>query len=121
VAAVICAGERVLITRRLRGTHLEGLWEFPGGKLEAEETHAAALRREIEEELDAGVHVHELLLTTTHPYPDRTVALHFYRCALTTAPRAALGQEMRWVKRSGLNAFAFPPADRELIALLTVV
>ena len=94
------------------------MWEFPGGKLEAEETHAAALRREIQEELAAGVHVHERLLTTAHAYPDREVALHFYRCTLTTAPRAMLGQEMRWVKRTELKDFAFPPADRELMALL---
>src|SRR5262245_30272350 len=68
VAAVIEAGETVLITRRLRGTHLEGLWEFPGGKVDAEETHDAALQREIREELDADLDVHELLLSTTHRY-----------------------------------------------------
>jgi mutator protein MutT len=119
VAAVICSGEDVLITRRLRGTHLEGLWEFPGGKLEAGESHEVALRREIQEELDSGVRVHERLLTTTHAYPDRAVALHFYRCTLTTTPRAVLGQEMRWVDRTCLNEFAFPPADRELVLLLT--
>jgi mutator protein MutT len=119
VAAVICSGEDVLLTRRLRGTHLEGLWEFPGGKLEAGESHEAALHREIQEELDAGVRVHEQLLTTTHAYPDRAVALHFYRCTLTTTPRAVLGQEMRWVDRARLNEFAFPPADRELVLLLT--
>jgi mutator protein MutT len=119
VAAVICSGEDVLITRRLRGTHLEGLWEFPGGKLEAGESHEVALRREIQEELESGVRVHERLLTTTHAYPDRAVALHFYRCTLTTTPRAVLGQEMRWVDRTRMNEFAFPPADRELVLLLT--
>ena len=119
MAAVICSGEDVLITRRLRGTHLEGLWEFPGGKLEAGESDEVALHREIQEELDAGVLVHERLLTTAHAYPDRAVALHFYRCTLATTPRAVLGQEMRWVNRARLNEFAFPPADRELVLLLT--
>src|SRR5688572_26684538 len=119
VAAVIELADTVLITRRLRGTHLEGLWEFPGGKVDGNERHADALRREIHEELDATIEVHELLLTTTHHYPERSVALHFFRCTLTRAARAVLGQEMRWIRRADLGTLAFPPADRELIELLS--
>jgi 8-oxo-dGTP diphosphatase len=118
VAAVIETADAVLITRRLQGTHLEGLWEFPGGKVDAGEDHVAALRREIREELAADVDVHERLLTTLHHYPARSVALHFYRCTLLGAPRPTLGQEMRWATRRELPALAFPPADIELIALL---
>jgi 8-oxo-dGTP diphosphatase len=118
VAAVIESGDRVLVTRRLRGTHLEGLWEFPGGKVDAGEEHEEALHREIREELDASVDIHERLLTTTHHYPERAVALHFYRCTLTSAARAMLGQEMRWVPRADLGTLSFPAADRELIELL---
>ena len=108
----------MLVTRRLRGTHLEGMWEFPGGKVDAGEPHDDALRREIREELDAGVDVHELLLTTTHHYAERSVSLHFFRCTLTSATRAMLGQEMRWIRRADLDTLVFPPADRELIDLL---
>jgi mutator protein MutT len=118
VAAVIESNDRVLVTRRLRGTHLEGLWEFPGGKVDAGEPHEEALRREIREELDAGVDVHELLLTTTHHYQERSVSLHFFRCTLTSTARALLGQEMRWVRRRDLDTLTFPAADRELIDLL---
>jgi 8-oxo-dGTP diphosphatase len=118
VAAVIEADETVLITRRLRGTHLEGLWEFPGGKVHDGERHDEALRREIREELDAGIDVHELLLSTTHHYPQLAVVLHFYRCSLRNDPRPMLGQEMRWVRRNELPALPFPEADEELIALL---
>jgi 8-oxo-dGTP diphosphatase len=118
VAAVIESGDSVLVTRRLRGTHLEGMWEFPGGKVDAAERHDEALRREIREELDATIDVHELLLTTTHHYPERSVSLHFFRCTLTSEPRAVLGQEMRWIRRADLGTLAFPPADRELIELL---
>jgi mutator mutT protein len=118
VAAIIETGDTVLITRRLRGTHLEGMWEFPGGKVDAGETHAAALRREIQEELAADVAVHELVLSTTHHYPERSVALHFYRCTLRGDARALLGQEMRWARRNELAALEFPPADAELIELL---
>jgi mutator protein MutT len=118
VAGVIEDNGRILITRRLRGTHLEGLWEFPGGKVDAGESHTTALQREIEEELDARIEVHERILSTTHHYPSRSVALHFYRCVLLGEPRPMLGQEMRWVTRGELAALEFPPADAELIALL---
>lgn len=119
VAAVIQDGDRFLVTRRQAGVHLEGLWEFPGGKIDPAETHADALRREIREELDADVTVGEFILTTTHTYTDRTIALYFYRCTLAGRPCARLGQEMRWVPRDELRALGFPPADEELIRLLT--
>ena len=119
VAAVIENADRFLVTRRQAGVHLAGLWEFPGGKVDASETHGDALRREIKEELDADVEVGELLLTATHAYPDKTVTLFFYRCALAGPPRPTLGQEMRWVTRDEMRMLAFPPADGELIRILT--
>jgi mutator protein MutT len=119
VAAVIEQDHRFLVTRRQAGVHLEGMWEFPGGKIDPNETHAAALRREIREELDADVSVGELVLATTHAYSDATVTLYFYRCTLVGNPRPLLGQEMRWVDRQELGALGFPPADEELIRILT--
>ena len=119
VAAVIEAEDRFLLTRRQKGVHLEGMWEFPGGKLDPGESHAEALRREMREELDADVDVGDLVFEVTHPYPDRTITLHFYRCTLRGVPRPLLGQEMRWVAREELAALGFPPADAELITLLT--
>jgi mutator protein MutT len=119
VAAVIEDRERFLVTRRQPGVHLEGLWEFPGGKIDSDETHASALRREIREELQSDVEVQDLLLETTHAYPEKTVTLLFYRCRLTGAPRPLLGQEMRWVSREELGTLPFPPADDELIRRLT--
>lgn len=118
VAAVIEENQRYLITRRQPGGHLAGLWEFPGGKIDPDESHSAALRREIREELDADVEVGELTYHTTHAYPDRTVALYFYRCTLIGTPRPRLGQEMRWAARADLPALGFPPADAELIERL---
>ena len=118
VAAVIEENNRFFLTRRQPGVHLAGMWEFPGGKIDPAETHAAALEREIREELDAGVAVGELIFQTTHVYPDRAVALYFYRCTLVGTPRPLLGQEMRWVPREELSSLGFPPADEELIRLL---
>ena len=92
---------------------------FPGGKIDPDEAHADALKREIREELDAEVAVGELVFTTEHAYDDRTIALYFYRCALNGTPRPLLGQEMRWVPREELPALGLPPADKALIELLT--
>jgi 8-oxo-dGTP diphosphatase len=118
VAAVIAEDGRFLVTRRLRGTHLEGFWEFPGGKIDVGETHEVALRREIREELGAEVQVAGLILSTTHSYTERTVLLHFYRCTLLSEARPLLGQEMRWVDGAGLAGMKFPPADGELVKQL---
>ncbi len=117
-AAVIERNGRFLLTRRQRGVHLEGYWEFPGGKCEPGETHAACLVREILEELGVEAAAGDELLTTTHAYPDRQVELHFLRCEVGGAPAPQLGQEMRWVAREELATLAFPPADTKLIQIL---
>ena len=119
VAAVIQHGDRFLLTRRQDNVHLAGMWEFPGGKIGQGESHADALRREIVEELDSDVVVRDLLLATTHTYPDRTVTLFFYRCDLLGTPRPMNGQEMEWIPRAELSSLLFPPADDELIKMLT--
>lgn len=117
-AAVIEDGGRYLVTRRQRGTHLEGYWEFPGGKCNDGELLTECLRREIQEELGVDLVVGAELLTVTHQYPDRTVELHFVACRFEGIPIPRLGQEMRWVARDELRQLEFPPADEQLIALL---
>jgi mutator protein MutT len=119
VAAVIERGGRLLVTRRLRGTHLAGQWEFPGGKCEDDESHVECLVRELREELGVAAEPGSEILVTEHAYPDRTVRLHFRRCAIAGEPRPILNQEMRWVRRDELGALEFPDADRALIALLS--
>ena len=117
-AAVVERSGAYLVTRRLRGTHLEGLWEFPGGKCEHGETHERCLVRELREELGCDAVVGAKLLEVAHQYPERTVELHFFRCELTGQPQPLLGQEIRWVHRTALRALEFPPADEELIQML---
>ena len=114
-AAVIEHDGRLLVTRRPKGVHLEGYWEFPGGKCDAGESLAACLARELREELDVEARVGEEVFTTAHAYADRRVELHFFRCELRGQPRPLLGQEMRWVPRHELATLEFPPADDELI------
>ena len=117
-AAVVERGGAYLVTRRLRGTHLEGLWEFPGGKCEEGESHDACLARELREELGCEAAIGAKLFEVAHAYADRTVELHFFDCTLSGEPRPLLGQEMRWVAGADLTSLEFPPADAELIAML---
>lgn len=117
-AAVVERDGRFLVTRRLEGTHLEGLWEFPGGKCDAGESLDECLRREIAEELGTDVSVGQEIFHVTHQYPGRSITLHFFECSLTGDPRALIGQEMRWVAREDLKSLQFPPADDRLIELL---
>ena len=117
-AAVVEIDGRYLVTRRQQGVHLEGFWEFPGGKCDRDETLKDCLAREILEELDVAARIGEELFTATHVYPDRSVEIHFFSCELLGEPRAALGQEMQWVRREDLAALDFPPADAELIRML---
>ena len=118
VAAVIERDDQFLLTLRPEGTHLAGHWEFPGGKVHDSETHAEALRREIFEELDAVAIVGELIHTVTHAYPEKTVALFFYRCELVGEAKPMIGQDIRWVPRDELASLPFPEADRDLISQL---
>jgi mutator protein MutT len=117
-AAVIEENGRFLVTRRPRGVHLEGLWEFPGGKCEEGESHTASLEREITEELDTAIIIEREVFSVVHRYADRVVELHFFACRLAGEPRAVIGQEMRWVSREELRTLPFPPADEELVEIL---
>jgi mutator protein MutT len=118
-AAVVERENCFLLTRRQPGVHLEGYWEFPGGKCKAGETHTACLVREIREELGVEAIVGHEMLVTTHAYPDRRVELHFLHCDIGGTPMPQLRQEMRWVPREELATLEFPPADAELIQVLT--
>lgn len=118
VAAIIERDGRFLVTLRPDGTHLAGHWEFPGGKVHHSETHVEALRREVFEELDCVVDVGELAHSVTHAYPEKTVQLFFYRCALKGDPKPIVGQQMQWVGKDELSQLPFPEADRDLIKLL---
>src|SRR5947207_875533 len=119
VAAAI--GERdghFLVTRRLKGTHLAGTWEFPGGKCEPGETLENCLARELAEELGVTAAIGGPVLVTRHAYPERTVELHFFEVTVPGDPAPQLGQEMRWATREDLRALSFPDADRAVIDLL---
>jgi 8-oxo-dGTP diphosphatase len=118
-AAVIEREGCFLVTKRQAGVHLAGAWEFPGGKCHPGERLDVCMARELREELAVDAFVGREIFTTTHAYPERTVELHFLECAIRGEPRPQQGQAMRWVPRADLAALEFPPADAELIRLLS--
>jgi mutator protein MutT len=118
-AGLVFRDGRVLITQRPAQGHLAGLWEFPGGKLEAGETPAQCLIRELREELDIEVEVTEWLEQVTHPYAGKTVRLDFFRCRwLRREPRALGCSAFKWVTADELGAHELPAADASLLRRL---
>ncbi len=118
-AALIVHDGRYLITQRLGGSHLEGLWEFPGGKRQEGESLEACLRRELREELDVEVSVGEKVYEVSWDYPEQRLILHFFRCEIVQGTiRPTEGQAFRWVSARELIRYNFPPADAELVQAL---
>src|SRR3954454_13372891 len=91
-AAVVERDGCFLVTRRQKGVHLEGYWEFPGGKCGPHETLQECLARELLEELDVRSRIGDDIWTTTHAYPERAIELHFFRCELLGTATPQLGQ-----------------------------
>jgi 8-oxo-dGTP diphosphatase len=118
-AAVIERDGHFFMTRRLKDTHLAGMWEFPGGKCDADESLTDCLERELIEELGTRAVIGREIFTVEHSYPERTVRLHFFATTLLDEPQPLLGQEMRWVSRDELRQLQLPEADRGLVDLLT--
>lgn len=118
-AGLVFRAGRLLITRRPAGTHLAGLWEFPGGKREAGETWEACLVRELQEELGVQVGVERLFEEVFHDYPGKRVHLRFFVCHLIAGEPAPLGcAAVTWVDAAGLARHEFPPADARLLSRL---
>lgn len=110
---------RYLIARRKPGVHLAGFWEFPGGKREADESLEECLQRELFEELNIRIDLPVPFQIVRHDYSDKTVELHFFRCAIEQGQAAPLDcAEIRWVLPEELPMFTFPPADKVIIEAL---
>jgi mutator protein MutT len=118
-AALVFREGKLLITQRYAGAHLGGLWEFPGGKRESNESFAACLIRELREELGIEVEVGELVESLTHAYPEKTVHLKFYRCRWKEHEPQPLGcPAFQWVSADELSDYDFPAADARLLDML---
>jgi 8-oxo-dGTP diphosphatase len=109
----------MLLTRRMEGAHLEGYWEFPGGKLEQGEGPEEALVRECHEECGIGVEVDDIVDVTFHSYPGKDVLLLFYDCRLVSGEVQHLGvAEHVWCTPAELDDHPLPPADQKVVGKL---
>ena len=116
--ALVDVDNRVLIAKRPQGKAMAGLWEFPGGKLEAGERPEEALVRELKEELDIETKVDCLapLSFASYGYEDFHLLMPLYICRrFWGQPRGKEGQEIKWVRANQLRNFDMPPADEPLI------
>ncbi|HAC62765.1 MAG TPA: 8-oxo-dGTP diphosphatase MutT [Cyanothece sp. UBA12306] len=111
--------EKILIDRRLEQGLLGGLWEFPGGKIEANETVEDCIKREILEEIAIEIAVKEHLITLEHTYSHFKVTLIVHRCRhLSGEPQPIECQEIRWVTLDEIDNFTFPQANSKIIEVL---
>ena len=119
--ALVDADGRVLLARRPPGKSMAGLWEFPGGKVDAGETPEAALIRELAEELGLDVAAKCLAPFTfaSHAYPGFHLLMPLYLCRKWAGmPTPREGQELAWVRPARLGDYPMPPADAPLVAML---
>jgi 8-oxo-dGTP diphosphatase len=118
-AALIFRNGKLLIAQRHASAHLGGLWEFPGGKREPDETFEECLAREIREELGVEVSVGELFEEIRHDYPEKSVHLKFFICKLISGkPQPLDCAAVKWVAKTELASFEFPAADAQLLEKL---
>ncbi|MDX1454450.1 MAG: Nudix family hydrolase [Gammaproteobacteria bacterium] len=120
-AAVLCDGDRVLITQRPAGKAHAGQWEFPGGKIETGEPPLAALDRELREELGIAPASCRPLISLSHSYPEFDVELQFFLVTAWSGGLQAMeGQAMKWVSRARLHDEDILPADKPVLQALNL-
>lgn len=119
--ALVDADGRVLLAQRPEGKSMAGLWEFPGGKVHADETPEAALIRELKEELGIDVTVSCLaaIAFASHTYDDFHLLMPLFACRVWQGdPQGLEGQALQWVRPIRMGDIAMPPADAPLVATL---
>ena len=118
-AALIDAQERILLAQRPEGKSMAGLWEFPGGKVEPNETPEAALTRELQEELAITPTDMKPLTFASHSYDNFHLIMPLFLCQHwkgTPAPQE--GQKIAWANIKELASYPMPPADEPLVTFL---
>ena len=119
--ALIDIDGRILLTQRPEGKSMAGLWEFPGGKIEAGETPEQALIRELDEELGINTWASCLapLTFASHSYEDFHLVMPLFACRKWEGiPYGKEGQNLKWVRPNQLRDYPMPPADEPIIPIL---
>lgn len=121
VAGIIYKDDKFLIAQRNLTKSQGGLWEFPGGKLEENETYQEALKREIKEELNAEIEVGEYFDEHVHHYPEKDIKLVFYKAKLLSDDIELLEHEdAKWINAKKLENFEFAPADMAIVEKIKI-
>ncbi|MCF2940960.1 8-oxo-dGTP diphosphatase MutT [Paenibacillus alkaliterrae] len=121
VAAAIIENQngRILIARRAKGKSQEGMWEFPGGKLEPGESPEECLRRELLEEMGIEIEPYAYFGVNEHAYGAVTICLIAYKATYVSGEIVLVDHdEYRWVYREELREFTFAPADVRFVGML---
>ena len=118
VAAIICKGGAFLASQRGYG-EFEGLWEFPGGKIETGETHEMAILREIKEELGVSINVEKFLCTTEYDYPSFHLTMHCYVCSIKSGDIVLREHKSAlWLTTETVDDVEWLPADKSVVEIL---
>jgi len=115
-AAVMVRNGKVLIAQRKAGSHMEFCWEFPGGKLEPDETPEECIVREIKEELDLDIEVKDIYKVVKFKYEEKDILLLCYLCKILSGKGKTLEcNDFKWVERDKLSEYEFVPADLPIV------
>lgn len=118
VAAIIHHDGAYFATQRGYG-EFEGMWEFPGGKIEPGESREDALKREIQEELGVDIYIKELLCTTEYDYPTFHLTMHCYLCSVASGEiELREHKSAQWLTAETLDSVEWLPADEKIIVML---
>ena len=119
VAGIIYKGDKFLIAQRNLKKSQGGYWEFPGGKVEKNETNQEALKREIKEEFNADIEVKEYVGEIIHHYPEKDVKLSFYKANLISETLEILEHEdYKWINKEEKTKYQFAGADEKIFDLI---
>ena len=122
VGLLINDQQQVCISKRPNGKHLAGLWEFPGGKIEQNESESSALIREFYEELGVTITESSGLMNIGFDYPEKRVELKVRIARVFTGvPYGREGQEVKWIGKEALDAYEFPEANQRILSALTSI
>lgn len=118
VAGIIRKENDILIAKR-KGGEFNGLWEFPGGKIEKKETHEEALRRELKEELNIDVVIQDFITTIKYEYKSFNLVMHVYGVIIKDGEISLnVHSDLKWVKINELKEIQWVPADIEVLKFI---
>ena len=119
VGVIVGADGRILLAKRPDHLHMGGRWEFPGGKVEDNESIQQAMTRELKEELDIDVLAMEPLIEVRHDYGDKQVFLDTWVVTRFGGnERGVEGQELAWVSAEELSDYHFPDANQPIVSAI---